>query len=259
MKRFGKRAYLTLMLLFLYTPIVVLIFQSFNAGKSRAKWEGFSLHWYAELFRDQDIMKALYVTLTVAVIAAVVATVLGTLAAIGIHAMRKRPQAVMMTMTNLPMTMPDIVTGISLMILFTFSRIERGYVTMLLAHITFNTPYVILSVLPKLKQMNKHTYEAALDLGASPGYALQHVILPEISPGVITGCLLAFTLSLDDFVISYFTTSPMVQNLSTLIYSKARIGIEPTLNALSALMFLALLTLLMIVNHRAGKTAQTTR
>ena len=253
MSKIAKRSYLALMLFFLYIPIVVLIVQSFNAGKSRAKWEGFSFHWYEELLKDQAIMKALYVTLTIAVIAAVVATILGTLAAIGIYAMRKRPQAVMMTMTNLPMTMPDIVTGISLMILFTFSRIERGYVTMLLAHITFNTPYVILSVLPKLKQMNKHTYEAALDLGASPSYALLHVILPEISPGVITGLLLAFTLSLDDFVISYFTTSPMVQNLSTLIYSKARIGIEPTLNALSAIMFLSLLVLLLIVNRRANK------
>ena len=256
MKRIAKRSYLAIVLLFLYTPIVVLILQSFNAGKSRAKWEGFSFRWYQQLFQDQAIMKALYVTITIAIIAAIAATILGTLAAIGIHAMRKRPQAVMMTMTNLPMTMPDIVTGISLMILFTFTKIERGYMTMLLAHITFNTPYVILSVLPKLKQMNKHTYEAALDLGASPSYALWHVILPEISAGVITGCLLAFTLSLDDFVISYFTTSPMVQNLSTLIYSKARIGIEPTLNALSALMFLALLVLLLIVNQRTHKTAK---
>jgi len=255
-RKMAKRSYLALILLFLYTPIVVLIVQSFNAGKSRAKWEGFSFRWYAELLKDQAIMKALYVTLSIAVIAAIAATILGTLAAIGIHAMRKRPQSIMMTMTNLPMTMPDIVTGISLMILFTFSKIERGYMTMLLAHITFNTPYVILSVLPKLKQMNKHTYEAALDLGASPSYALLHVILPEISAGVITGFLLAFTLSLDDFVISYFTTSPMVQNLSTLIYSKARIGIEPTLNALSALMFLALLVLLLIVNRRASNTAK---
>jgi len=185
-----------------------------------------------------------------------VATLLGTLAAIGIHAMKRWPQSVMMTLTNLPMTMPDIVTGISLMILFTFSRIERGYVTMLLAHITFNTPYVILSVLPKLKQMNKHTYEAALDLGATPTYALVHVVLPEISQGVITGALLTFTLSLDDFVISYFTTSPMVQNLSTLIYSKARIGIEPTLNALSAIMFLSLLLLLLIINNRSSRPAK---
>ncbi len=253
MKRFLKKSYLSLVLLFLYVPIAILIVQSFNAGKSRAKWEGLSFRWYQALFQDQAIMKALYVTVSVAVIAAIAATILGTLAAIGIHAMKKRPQAVMMTMTNLPMTMPDIVTGISLMILFTFSQIERGYITMLLAHITFNTPYVILSVLPKLKQMNKHIYEAALDLGASPTYSLFHIILPEISQGVITGALLAFTLSLDDFVISYFTTSPMVQNLSTLIYSKARIGIEPTLNALSALMFLALLVLLLIVNRRASK------
>ncbi len=255
MKHLFKKTYLAVILLFLYIPILVLIVQSFNAGKSRAKWEGLSLRWYEALFNDQAIMKALYVTLSVAVIAAIIATVLGTLAAIGIHAMRKRPQAAMMTMTNLPMTMPDIVTGISLMLLFTFTRVERGYVTMLLAHITFNVPYVILSVMPKLKQMNKHTYEAALDLGATPGYALWRVILPEISQGVVTGFLLAFTLSLDDFTISYFTTSPMVQNLSTLIYSKARIGIEPTLNALSALMFLALLSLLLIVNRRSAKAA----
>lgn len=251
-----KKFYLVLVLLFLYLPIGVLIVQSFNAGKSRAKWEGFSLRWYQELFHDEAIMKALYVTVAIAVLAAIAATILGTLAAIGIHAMKKRPQAVMMTITNLPMTMPDIVTGISLMLLFTFSRIERGFVTMLFAHITFNTPYVILSVMPKLKQMNKHTYEAALDLGATPTYALFHVLLPEIREGVVTGMLLAFTLSLDDFVISYFTTSPMVQNLSTLIYSKARIGIEPSLNALSALMFLSLLALLLIVNRRSGKVKE---
>lgn len=257
MKRVVKKSYLALVLLFLYLPIAVLIVQSFNAGKSRAKWEGLSLRWYQALFHDEAIMKALYITLAVAVIAAAAATILGTLAAIGIHAMKKRPQSVMMTITNLPMTMPDIVTGISLMILFTFSRIERGFVTMLFAHITFNTPYVILSVMPKLKQMNKHTYEAALDLGATPTYALMHVILPEVREGVVTGALLAFTLSLDDFVISYFTTSPMVQNLSTLIYSKARIGIEPTLNALSALMFLSLLALLLIVNRRSSRDART--
>ncbi|NLO84975.1 MAG: ABC transporter permease [Clostridiales bacterium] len=256
MKRFLKKSYLTLILLFLYLPIAVLIFQSFNAGKSRAKWEGFSLRWYQALFQDEAIMKALYITIAVAIIAAIAATILGTLAAIGIYAMKKRSQATMMTLTNIPMTMPDIVTGISLMVLFTFSRIERGFVTMLFAHITFNTPYVILSVLPKLKQMNKHTYEAAVDLGATPTYALFHVILPEIREGVITGALLAFTLSLDDFIISYFTTSPMVQNLSTLIYSKARIGIEPTLNALSALMFLSLLFLLGIINRRTSRNVK---
>ncbi len=250
MKKFFKRFYLGIILVFLYIPIVVMIVQSFNAGKSRAKWEGFSLTWYAELFQDSSILSALQITLTVAVLAMIFSTILGTLAAIGIYSMKKRPQSIMMTMTNLPNTMPDIVTGISLMLLFIFAKVERGYVTMLLAHITFDTPYVILSVMPKLKQMNKHTYEAALDLGATPTYALLHVLIPECKQGIITGAMLAFTLSLDDFTISYFTTSPLVQNLSTLIYSAARKGIKPSMNALSALMFLCLLVLLLIVNRR---------
>lgn len=252
MIKFLKRCYLGIVLVFLYVPILVLIVQSFNAGKSRAKWEGFSLRWYAELFQDERILNALYVTLSIAVLAMIVSTILGTLAAIGIHAMRKRPQALMMTLTNLPNTMPDIVTGISLMLLFIFTKVDRGYMTMLLAHITFDTPYVILSVLPKLKQMNKHCYEAALDLGATPMYALFHVTIPQCKQGIITGAMLAFTLSLDDFTISYFTTSPLVQNLSTLIYSSARKGIDPSLNALSALMFVALLILLIIVNRRTA-------
>ncbi len=254
MMKFIKRFYLSIILFFLYVPIVILIVQSFNDGKSRAKWEGFSFRWYQELFNDAAIMQALYVTITIAILAALISTILGTLAAIGIHAMKKRPQSLMMTLTNIPMTMPDIVTGISLMLLFIFTKVERGYVTMLLAHVTFDTPYVILSVLPKLKQMNKHSYEAALDLGATPTYALFHVILPEIMPGVITGAMLAFTLSLDDFTISYFTTSPLVQNLSTLIYSQARKGIKPTMNALSALMFVALLVLLVVVNRRTANS-----
>ena len=253
MMKFLKRFYLGLILLFQYVPIVVMIVQSFNAGKSRSHWEGFSLRWYQEVFENASIMQALYITLAIAVLAAIFSTILGTLAAIGIHAMRKRPQSVMMTLTNIPMTMPDIVTGISLMLLFIFTKLERGFVTMLLAHITFDVPYVILSVMPKLKQMNKHSYEAALDLGATPTYALFHVILPEIMPGVITGAMLAFTLSLDDFTISYFTTSPLVQNLSTLIYSQARLGIKPNMNALSALMFVSLLVLLLLVNKRSGK------
>jgi len=248
-----KRFYVGLILFFLYIPIVVLIVQSFNAGKSRAKWEGFSLHWYEELFRDPNIVNSLIVTLSIALLAALFSTIIGTLAAIGIHAMRKKPQQLMLTLNNIPMTMPDIVTGISLMLLFIFTQVERGYFTMLLAHITFDIPYVILSVMPKLKQMNKHSYEAALDLGATPSYALTHVILPEVMPGVITGALLAFTLSLDDFTISYFTTSPLVQNLSTLIYSQARKGIKPTMNALSAIMFVALLALLLLVNKRSSK------
>lgn len=253
MTKFIKRFYLGLILAFLYIPIVVLIVQSFNAGKSRAKWEGFSFRWYEELFHDPNIMNALVITLAIALLAAIFSTIIGTLAAIGIHAMKKKPQNLMLTLNNIPMTMPDIVTGISLMLLFIFTQVERGFVTMLLAHITFDVPYVILSVMPKLRQMNKHSYEAALDLGATPLYALTHVILPEVMPGVITGAMLAFTLSLDDFTISYFTTNPLVQNLSTLIYSQARKGIKPTMNALSALMFVSLLVLLLVVNKRSGK------
>ena len=245
-----KRLYLGLILFFLYIPIIVLIVQSFNAGKSRAKWEGFSFRWYEELFHDPNIINALVITLAIAVLAALFSTIIGTFAAIGIHAMKRRPQNLMLTLNNIPMTMPDSVTGISLLLLFIFTQVERGFVTMLLAHITFDVPYVILSVMPKLKQMNKHSYEAALDLGATPMYALFHVILPEVMPGVITGAMLAFTLSLDDFTISYFTTNPLVQNLSTLIYSQARKGIKPTMNALSALMFVALLVLLLVVNRR---------
>ena len=251
MSKFLKRFYLALILLFLYLPIMVLIVQSFNAGVSRAKWEGFSFKWYLELFKSPTIMKALYITVTIALMASAISTVLGTLAAIGIHAMKRRPQSLMVTLTNIPMTMPDIVTGISLMLLFIFTKVERGYFTMLLAHVTFDTPYVILSVMPKLREMNKFSYEAALDLGATPGYALRRVILPAVRPGIVTGALLAFTLSLDDFTISYFTTSPLVQNLSTLIYSEARKGIKPTMNALSALMFVSLLVLLLAVNRRS--------
>ena len=254
--KFIKRFYLGLVLAFLYIPIVVLIVQSFNAGKSRAKWEGFSFRWYEELFKDPNIMNSLVITLAIAVLASLFATIIGTLAAIGIHAMKRRPQHLMLTLNNIPMTMPDIVTGISLMLLFIFTQVERGFVTMLLAHITFDVPYVILSVMPKLQQMNKNSYEAALDLGATPMYALFHVILPEVMPGVITGAMLAFTLSLDDFTISYFTTSPLVQNLSTLIYSQARKGIKPTMNALSALMFVVLLVLLLLVNKRTDKQEQ---
>lgn len=254
MSKFFKRFYLGIVLVFLYVPILVLIIQSFNGGKSRAKWEGFSLRWYEELLHDQAILGALQVTLSVALIAMVFSTLLGTLAAIGIYSMKRRPQSVMMTLTNLPNTMPDIVTGISLMLLFIFAKVDRGYFTMVLAHITFDVPYVVLSVMPKLKQMNKHTYEAALDLGATPGYALTHVIVPECRQGIVTGALLAFTLSLDDFTISYFTTSPLVQNLSTLIYSATKLGISPVYYALSSLMFVVLLILLLIVNRRTAET-----
>ena len=250
MKKTLKGVYLSLMLIFLYAPIVVMIVYSFNASKTRARWGGFSLRWYEELFRSRQIMDALSTTVSIAVFAALVATVLGTLAAIGIHAMKSKPAKVLINISYLPMTMPDIVTGVSLMLLFVFSRFPLGYWSMLMAHITFDTPYVLFSVLPKLKQMNVNLYEAALDLGCTPMQAVRKVILPQIMPGVFTGALLAFTMSLDDFVISYFTTATE-SNLSILVYSMARRGIKPTINALSALMFVVVLVLLLLINRRS--------
>ena len=250
MKKTLKGVYLSLMLIFLYAPIVVMIVYSFNASKTRARWGGFSLRWYEELFRSRQIMDALSTTVSIAVFAALVATVLGTLAAIGIHAMKSKPAKVLINISYLPMTMPDIVTGVSLMLLFVVSRFPLGYWSMLMAHITFDTPYVLFSVLPKLKQMNVNLYEAALDLGCTPMQAVRKVILPQIMPGVFTGALLAFTMSLDDFVISYFTTTTE-SNLSILVYSMARRGIKPTINALSALMFVVVLVLLLLINRRS--------
>ena len=252
MKKFFKGlkgSYLALILLFLYSPIAIMIAFSFNAGKSRSKWEGFSFTWYQELFNNEAIMEALRVTLTVAVIATVVSVILGTLGAIGIHACKKGWATTLLNLSYLPMTMPDIVTGISLMMMFVFIKVDRGMFTMILAHITFDTPYVLFSVLPKLKQMDPNTYEAALDLGCKPMKAITKVIIPEISPGIITGGLLALTMSLDDFVISYFTTDK-AQNLSTLIYSAAKRGVKPDMYALSTIMFITVLALLIVINKR---------
>jgi len=244
---------MVLVFAFLYAPIVVLIVFSFNNSKSRGNWSGFTFKWYRQLFQDQQIMSALYNTIIIAVVSALVATVIGTAAAIGIHNMKGFKKTVVMNITYLPVMNPDIVTGISLMILFIFLKLELGFITLLLSHITFNIPYVILSVLPKLKQLNKHMYEAALDLGSTPFYAYRKVILPQIMPGVITGLLLAFTLSLDDFIISFFTTGSGVSNLSIVVYSMARRGISPKINALSTLMFVSVLLLLLIVNTRTSK------
>jgi len=257
--RFFKKFYTFIIFFFLYAPIIVLMIFSFNASKSRAKWDGFTLKWYAELFKDNEILSSLYYTIIVAVVSSLVATVIGTIAAIGIHNMNKIKKAVVMNLTYLPVVNPDIVTGISLMILFIFVKLNLGFITLLFAHITFNIPYVILSVMPKLKQLNKHVYEAALDLGATPLLAFWKVILPEIMPGVVTGALLAFTLSLDDFVISFFTTGSGVSNLSITIYSMARRGINPKINALSTLMFVTVLLLLVIINKRLSRKENTTR
>ena len=247
----AKLTYLALVLAFLYVPIAVMIALSFNASVSRAEWTGFTLDWYAKLFRSEAIIAALRVTLEVAVAATLISTVLGTLGAIGMHSMKKGWATLLTNLSYLPMTTPDIVTGVSLMLMFVFMKIPLGKGTMLMAHIAFDTPYVLFSVMPRLQQMNQNLYEAALDLGCHPIKALYKVILPEIMPGVVTGALLAFTMSLDDFVISYFTSSTD-QNLSMIVYSAARRGVEPTMYALSTLMFVSILVLLLIVNRRSS-------
>lgn len=254
-----KWVYACLIYLFLYAPIIILIIYSFNDSRYRGSWNGFTLKWYQQLFQDRQIMSALYYTLVVAVLSSIIATVLGTAGAIGIHNMKKIKKTMAMNLTYLPVVNPDIVTGLALMILFIFAHVQLGFGSLLLAHITFNTPYVILSVLPKLKQLDKNLYEAALDLGATPFHAFQRVILPEIMPGVITGLLLAFTLSVDDFVISFFTTGSGVSTLSITIYSMARRGINPKINALSTLLFLTVLLLLIIVNKRMSSQSPQVR
>lgn len=230
---------------------------SFNSSKSRSKWGGFTGKWYVALFQNQDIMNALYTTLIIALVSALIATIIGTAAAIGIQAMKPKFRTFMMGVTNIPMLNADIVTGISLMLLFIAFRFSLGFMTILLAHITFNIPYVILSVMPKLKQTSKHTYEAAMDLGASPVYAFFKVVFPDIMPGVFSGFLLAFTMSLDDFVITHFTKGPGVDTLSTKIYSEVRKGIKPEMYALSTIMFVTVLILLILVNVTPEKKASS--
>ncbi len=259
LESFIKRFYLILIFIFLYTPIVTLMVFSFNDSKSMGKWSGFTLRWYTQLFQNARIMEALKYTIIIAVISSIVATIIGTFAAIGIHRMKGLPKKTLLNINNLPVLNPDIVTGISIMSLFIFIfpilnkigiNAQFGFTTMLLAHITFNIPYVVLSVLPKLRQLPSNITEAALDLGATPGYAMRKIILPQIKPGIVAGLLMAFTMSIDDFVISFFTTGPGVTNLSIEIYSMARKGINPSINALSTLMFITVLILLLIVNRK---------
>ena len=248
MKNAARKLYLTLIIIFLYAPIATLVVLSFNSSKTRAKWGGFTLKWYSSLFSDTTIMNALYTTLTIALLSAFIATLVGTAASVAMHGMQAKYRNYLMTVTNIPMLNADIVTGISLMLLFIACRVTLGYSTILLAHITFNIPYVILSVMPKLKQTNKHTYEAALDLGASPVYAFFKVVFPDILPGILSGFLMAFTMSLDDFIITHFTKGPGVDTLPTKIYSEVRKGIRPEMYALSTLLFLTVLVLMILVN-----------
>lgn len=239
---------------FLYLPIVTLAIFSFNNSKSMAVWSGFTLDWYHTLFENERMMTALYYTLLVAVLATIISTMVGTIAAIGIHKMRMgKKRSILLNINYLPVLNPDIVTGVSMMTLFVFLNVNFGMTTMLLSHLVFDIPYVILSVLPKLKQLPANIEEAALDLGATPWYALRKIILPQIKPGIISGALMAFTMSIDDFVISFFTTGNGVTNLSIEIYSMTRRGLSPEINALSTLMFIVVLALLIASNVIANK------
>ncbi|MDR1774505.1 MAG: ABC transporter permease [Clostridioides sp.] len=226
---------------------------SFNDSRFMSSWNSFTLKWYFQLFQNQNIMRALYYTVLVAIVASVISTIVGTISAIGIQKMKKKHKKLILNINYIPVLNTEIVTAVALMSLFIFFKIEFGFATMLLAHITFCIPYVILSVLPKLKQLPENLEEAALDLGATPMYAIWKVVLPQIKPGIISGFLIAFTMSIDDFVISFFNTGNGVTNLSIEIYGMARRGIKPEINALSTLMFVTVLILLFLSNRKRSQ------
>ena len=275
-----NRLFMGLVFLFLYAPIFLLIVFSFNAGNSSVVWNGFSIHWYVELFQDRLIMQSIYTTLLVSLLATAIATVAGTFASIGFYAMRRRWRDPLMTVNSIPMMNADIVTGVSLCLLFvavfglwnefaenyrltfslfgavyriTFPRLTLGFGTLLIAHISFNIPYVILSVGPKLRQMDKNLVDAAQDLGCTWFQAFWKVILPEIMPGIVSGALIAFTMSVDDFVISYFTAGSATSTLAMAIYGMTKKRVSPEINAVSTLLFVTVLALLVIVNVREAR------
>ena len=241
--RVVEKLYLVVIFLFLYLPILTLIVLSFNKSKTRGKWAGFSLKWYESLLQDRTILNALFTTLILALLSALIATLFGTLVAFAINQTKRGKKPVFMAITNIPMLNADIVTGISLMLLFIAIDYTMGFSSVLIAHITFNLPFVILSVAPRLRQLNTSAYEAALDLGASKPYAFWRVIFPDILPSVLTGFLLSFTMSLDDFVITHFTTGLGVDTLSTLIYTEQKKGIRPEIYALSTILFVTVFVL----------------
>ncbi len=251
-KRNLQRLYLVLIFTFLYLPIAVLIGLSFNNSKTKVNWGGFTLKWYSRCFHDETIMNAFATTLQLTILAAVIATIIGTMAAIGISAMKRRNKAIYLGATNIPLLNADIVTGLSMMLLFV-KFMDLGFVTVLIAHITFNIPYVILNVLPKLKSANKYTYEAALDLGASKLFAFYKVTWPEIKPGVFSGFIMAVTMSLDDFSITYFTKGAGMNTISTMLYTELRKGIKPELYALSTILFTTVFVLLLFMNFTGAK------
>lgn len=259
-KNLSFKIYTVLLYFFLYAPIIVMIFLSFNSSKTATVFKGFSFKWYLELFRDSTTIEALKNTLIIAFCSSLLATLIGTAAAVGIYMYRKKwLKNTVMYVTNIPMVNPDIVTGISLMLLFVFIgtmlglKTSLGFITLLIAHTTFNLPYVILSVLPKLRQTDPHLSEAAQDLGCTPFKAFMKVVLPSISSGIVTGAIMAFTLSIDDFVISYFTNGTF-NTLPIRIYSMTKQRVTPDMYALSTLIFLAVLILLILINVSQAKS-----
>ena len=271
---------MVLVFVFLYAPIFLLIIFSFNAGKSNVVWQGFSLEWYGKLLNNRLIMQSVYTTLLVSLLATVIATIAGTFAAIGFFSMRRKVREPLMTVNNIPMMNADIVTGVSLCLLFVAffngwgsfaawfnslglfhlpTRLTMGFGTLLIAHITFNIPYVILSVGPKLRQMDKNLVDAAMDLGCTWMQAFWKVILPEIKPGIVSGALTAFTMSIDDFVISYFTAGSSASTLAMTIYGMTKKRVSPEINAISTLLFVTVLVLLAIVNIREARMERLAR
>ncbi len=252
MNKVLSRSITAFVIVFLYIPILVLIVFSFNASKSRANFTGFSLHWYSKLFHNDAIMVSLLNTIIIALISSLLATVIGTAAAIGINKMKPVSKAVIMNVTYIPVINPEIITGVSLMLLFKaftmYSGFQFGFVSLILAHITFNIPYVIYSVIPKLRQMNPNLVEAAQDLGCNSRQAFFKITIPEIMPGVLSGFLMAVTYSIDDFVVSYFTSGTSVETLPITIYSMTRKKVSPEINALSTLIFIVILAVLIIKN-----------
>jgi len=260
MKKFFAQAYIWILLVLLYAPLVFIAIFSFTESKVLGNWTGFSTRLYANLFTgdmqgSSSLLSAVENTLLIALIAAAFSTLLGTVAAIGIHNLRGRTRQTVSFLNNIPMINPDIITGVSLFLLFVFLHISQGYVTVVLAHITFCTPYVVLSVLPKLSQMNPNIYEAAMDLGATPSQALRKVLVPQLKPGMVSGFILAFTMSLDDFAVTFFTRGTIgLDTLSTYIYTDARKGgLTPELRPLMTLIFLIILILLVVINVRQAR------
>ena len=272
---FGDRLLMVLVGLFLYAPIIILIVFSFNAGNSSSVWKGFSLHWYQQLFHNRLIMHSVYTTLMVSLLATIIATIAGTFAAIGFFAMRRKPRETLMAVNNIPMMNADIVTGVSLCLLFVVffngwgafagwvnswqtavvlpERLTMGFGTLLIAHVCFNIPYVILAVGPKLRQMDRNLVDAAMDLGCTWMQAFWKVIIPEIKPGIVSGALTAFTMSIDDFVISYFTAGSSSSTLAMTIYGMTKKKVTPEINAISTLLFVTVLVLLAVINVREAR------